>query len=360
MVITFLLPGMARNRPVGGFRVIYEYANHLSQRGHRVNVVHPVLRSPNRANLRNRLAAPAVLVVNRLTGLPKMGWVEMHPGVNMLLVRSLDESFIPDGDAIVASAWQTAERVVDYSSEKGRKFYLVMDFDPWLGPKDRLEATWRAPLHKIPISGWLSQKVIASGAEDVTPVPIGVDHQRFRLSNGFSSRARKVAMLYSRLDYKASDTGLHALEICKGQHPELEAILFGRRDGPRHIPSWITYRSNASDETLVEIYNRCAIYLCSSLAEGFALPPAEAMACGCTVVSTDCGGIREYAEHEITALLSAPEDVEALASNLARLLEDEDLRLRLAKAGHERIQKFTWDKATDKFEEIVSGRNVNP
>jgi glycosyltransferase involved in cell wall biosynthesis len=48
-----------------------------------------------------------------------------------------------------------------------------------------------------------------------------------------------------------------------------------------------------------------------------------------------------------------------LASNLTRLLEDEDLRLRLAEAGHERIQKFTWDKATDKFEEVISGRDVN-
>ena len=190
-------------------------------------------------------------------------------------------------------------------------------------------------------------------------MPIGIDHKRFRLLNGFDSRSGKVAMLYSRLDYKASDTGLHALEICKARYPQLEAILFGPRGGHRHFPSWITYKSSVSDETLAQIYNRCAIYLCSSLAEGFALPPAEAMACGCAVVSTDCGGIREYAEHEVTALLSAPGDAEALASNLARLLEDEDLRLRLAKTGHERIQKFTWDRATDKFEGIISGGNVN-
>lgn len=193
----------------------------------------------------------------------------------------------------------------------------------------------------------------------MTPVPIGIDHERFRLLNGFGSRSGKVAMLYSRLDYKASDSGLRALEMCKARYPGLEAILFGPRAGPRHIPSWITYRSNVSDETLVEIYNRCGIYLCSSLAEGFALPPAEAMACGCAVVSTDCGGIREYAEHEVTALLSAPGDVEALASDLARLLEHEDLRLRLAQTGHRRIQEFTWQKAVDQFEEIISGRNVD-
>ena len=118
--------------------MVYEYANRLCQRGHRVNVVHPLLRSPNRASLKRRLGAPVALVVNRLTGFPRMGWLQMHPEVNMLLVRSLHERFIPDGDVIIASAWQTAERVVDYSSDKGRKFYLVMDFDPWLGPPGEL------------------------------------------------------------------------------------------------------------------------------------------------------------------------------------------------------------------------------
>jgi len=340
--------------------VVYEYANRLSQRGHRINVVHPLRRSPDRLSLKKRLGIPPVLAVNRLTGLPRVGWLDINPKVNMLLVRSLEERFIPDGDAIVASAWQTAEQSMGYPPRKGRKFYLVMDFEPWLGPKDRLEATWRAPFHKIPISGWLGQKLIQSGVNHVTPVPIGVDHERFRVLNDFGSRLPKVAMLYSRLNYKDSNSGLRALEICRARHPGLEATLFGPREGPRRIPSWITYRSNVPEKTLVDIYNQCAIYLCSSMAEGFALPPAEAMACGCAVVSTDCGGIREYAEHEITALLSAPGNVEALASNLTRLLEDEDLRSRLARAGYRRIQEFTWQKAVDKFEEVISNRKVNP
>jgi len=65
------------------------------------------------------------------------------------------------------------------------------------------------------------------------------------------------------------------------------------------------------------------------------------MACGCGVVATDSGGIREYAEHEKTALLSPPRDPEALAKNLLCLLEDDNLRIQLAEAGHKHIQEFT-------------------
>jgi glycosyltransferase involved in cell wall biosynthesis len=77
------------------------------------------------------------------------------------------------------------------------------------------------------------------------------------------------------------------------------------------------------------------------------------MACGCAVVSTDCGGIREYAEHGVNALLSPPEDPKGLAQNVLRLLDDDNLRVRLAKAGYEKIQEFTWDKAVTRLEEVL-------
>jgi len=94
-------------------------------------------------------------------------------------------------------------------------------------------------------------------------------------------------------------------------------------------------------------------YLSPNWAEGWHLPPAEAMACGCAVVSTDIGGVRDYAEHEKTALLSPPGDPEALTKNLLRLLEDDNLRIQLAKAGHKRIQEFTWDRSTDLLEQFL-------
>jgi hypothetical protein len=52
-------------------------------------------------------------------------------------------------------------------------------------------------------------------------------------------------------------------------------------------------------------------------------------------------------------LLSPPKDPDALAANVLRLLEDRELRLRLAHQGHEHVQQFTWDRAVTSFESVL-------
>ncbi len=167
-------------------------------------------------------------------------------------------------------------------------------------------------------------------------------------------------MLYGFSDYKAPQDGLAALEIAKARHPDLEVVIFGPFPRPEALPSSFVYGQNIPEADLIKIYNSSRVFVCSSIAEGFALPPAEAMACGCAVAATDCGGIREYAEHEVTALLSPPRDPEALAQNIIRLLEDEELRQKLALGGHRRIQELTWDRSTDRLEGFISQWVTDP
>ncbi|MDP3025606.1 MAG: glycosyltransferase family 4 protein [candidate division Zixibacteria bacterium] len=348
MRITFVLPGWARF-PVGGFKVVYEYANRLSEKRHDVSIVHSLITCPRQVSIVKKIAAPIISGISHLFELPKVSWFDISPKVKIVISPNLNEKFIPEGDVIVATAWRTAEWVARQPSTKGRKFYLMQDFYPWLASKEELEATWHLPLKKLVVSHWLHDKVTHAGRTDVTVIPNGIDHQIFRLLNDFAGRPPRVTMLFSPVNYKASDDGLQALEICRKQHPELIVSLFGPTLFKK-IPDWATYQRNIPVARLVELFNLSRIYLCSSIAEGFALPPAEAMACGCAVVSTDCGGIREYAEHEINALLSPPKDPQALAQNILRLLEDDNLRLRLARTGYKKIQEFTWEKAVKKLE----------
>jgi glycosyltransferase involved in cell wall biosynthesis len=86
------------------------------------------------------------------------------------------------------------------------------------------------------------------------------------------------------------------------------------------------------------------------------------MACGAALVSTDNGGVRAYAKHSETALLSPPHEPQALAANVLMLLRDPAQRLALAQRGHEAIQRFTWSEATDAIERILlqgSGTRVD-
>jgi glycosyltransferase involved in cell wall biosynthesis len=354
MQITFVLPGWPR-KPSGGFKVVYEYANCLSERGHNIRIVHSLLTSHEQASIKKKIATPMILATNLLFGIPRVSWFDISPKVDISIIKDLDEKLIPEGNVIVAVGWQTAEFVVKYSSSKGRKFYLVMDFYPWLGPKERIEATWRAPFKKITISNWLYEKVFQTTKQrnDLISIPLGIDQRRFNLTKDMNSRANRISMMYSRVSYKAPKDGISALEICKGQYPTLEVILFGPARPGNEIPSWMAFRKNVLEEDLARIYNQSKIYVCCSLAEGFAFPPAEAMACGCAVVSTNCGGIREYAEHGVNALLSPPEDPRGLAQNILRLLDDDDLRVKFAKAGYDKIREFTWDKAVTRLEEFL-------
>jgi len=356
MRITFVLPGRSMRHPIGGYKVVYEYANGLVKRGHQVNVIHPLLRSQERPPFMNKLKIYCKYALSSLLGIPKINWFNISSKVNIITVPTPEEKHIPSADVIIATAWRTAEWVAGYSSAKGEKYYLIMDFYPWLGPRERLEATWRNPFKKAAISHWLYEKVIQAGGTNTTVIPIGIDHQTFRLLADLTDRPQKVIMLFSPINYKASDHGLCALEICKKHYPNLEATFFGTSSPFRDIPNWVAYEKNVSVEKLVQLFNQSRIYLCSSVAEGFAFPPAEAMACGCAVVSTDCGGIREYAENEVNALLSPPANPGALAHNLLRVLRDQNLCMKLARKGNEIIKTFTWDKAVDRMEAFLLGR----
>ena len=56
-------------------------------------------------------------------------------------------------------------------------------------------------------------------------------------------------------------------------------------------------------KSLAELYSSADIFLFTSYAESFGLPPLEAMACGTTVVTTDCKGNRDYAIGEYNCLI---------------------------------------------------------
>ncbi len=83
-----------------------------------------------------------------------------------------------------------------------------------------------------------------------------------------------------------------------------------------------------------------AVVVYPSLYEGFGLPVLEAMACGVPVVTTRVGAIPEVAGD--AALLVDPNDTDALAGEVARVLRDGTLRASLVARGRDRAQQFSW------------------
>lgn len=356
MKIVFLLP-CEGSCPGGGHKVIYEYANRLTERGHSVHVIHFAAAEPRKVarTLRGKLRPLRYFSLKFHGGWGPESWFQLNPKVKSELVMTPATMLLPKADAYIASWWSTAERLALLRNLPGRRFYLIQHLETWAAAEEDVMATWKAPLEKIVIARWL-QKIAADLGETAHYIPNGLDFVKFGCDVAPESReSRRVAMLYSDgVSWKGSAEGIKALCLLKEKYPDLEAEVFGVHPRSNAIPEWIQYWQRPAQDELRRIYNRAAIFLAPSHSEGWGLPPCEAMACGVAVVATDIGGHREFCMDGQNALLVPVKDPEAMAKAASRLIDDPTFRIQMAKNGRQHIQRFTWNAAVDSLEELLT------
>jgi glycosyltransferase involved in cell wall biosynthesis len=352
--ITFVLPAYAR-APVGGFKVVYEYANRLTRRGHRVTVLHRDPPGPPKSRAEAWKGNVRRIVIRRFER-ARPRWMHLDERVESRVIPDLESHRLPDADALVATAWQTARAVAQAPTRAGAGVYLVQGYEAWSGEAAVVDATWRLPLHKVVISRSLYDRAVELGeANHSTCIPNGMDLERFRVTLHPAAREpARVAMMFHEDRWKGSTEGLEALRKIRQRQPSLRAVLFGTPGRPTRFPAWIEYVRRPEPDALVALFNSCAVFLQPSWTEGWGLAATEAMACGCALVTTDNGGSRDYARDGSTALVTPPKDPAALARATLRLLEDDRLRLRIAEAGHKHVQRYCWERATDQLEQVLT------
>lgn len=351
MRITFVLPFSGRV-PVGGVKVVYEYANQLVALGHAVDVIHPAGLyfglGKNDRWARNVIKFFGYGITKKYM---PTAWFSLDPRVQLHWVPSLHAVFVPKADVIVATAWETAEWVARYPADRGHKFYLIQGFEAWSAERERVIKTWKLPFKKIVISRWL-QKIADSLNEPSYCIQNGLDFVKFGVDIPPKDRnPRQFLMLYHELEFKGVKDGIQALEQVRRDFPDIELTLFGVTVPKKgELPDWVRFEQLPTVERLRALYNQAAIFIGPSWTEGWSLTSAEAMQCGCATVLTKNGGHEEFAIHEVTSLLSVPKDIGAMAQNIERLLVDNDCRIQLATAGVAEIARFTWPRAADLLE----------
>lgn len=109
----------------------------------------------------------------------------------------------------------------------------------------------------------------------------------------------------------------------------------------------VVFLGFAPEEHLPALYSLADVLAFPSIYEGFGLPPLEAMACGTPVVTSDSSSLPEVVVD--AALMVSPNDHEALADAIARVLEDADLREDLVRRGLARAAEFSWQATGEKL-----------
>jgi glycosyltransferase involved in cell wall biosynthesis len=89
------------------------------------------------------------------------------------------------------------------------------------------------------------------------------------------------------------------------------------------------------------------VVACVPWYEPFGMVALEAMACGVPVVVSAVGGLRRLVVDNETGLHVPPQDPERIASSIRNLLDDADLRVRLATNGARRAAFYAWSRVTD-------------
>jgi glycosyltransferase involved in cell wall biosynthesis len=117
----------------------------------------------------------------------------------------------------------------------------------------------------------------------------------------------------------------------------------------RGVERWIHTADGMNDDAgLARLYSGASLYLQPSLAEGFGLPPLEAMACGTPVLSSNAGSLPEVLGD--AAVLLPPDGSDAAeqwANAIVRLLGDDAARAQMAAAGLTQAARFTWERAAE-------------
>ncbi len=351
-IITFIFPGHAKY-PCGGNKVVNEHANRLAADGHEVHIAYAGSLFWAKKSLYFKLTNCYRYIERLIKGYSCREWFPLDQRIKEHFTLSLNYRHVPKSDIYVCTSPYTAMYVKDYPTDS--KYYFIQGYENWGAVTDKiLRSTYHYPLRKIAISSWLQHIITEEEHEPCALVPNGFDMDYFRQTVSSEKKDKyNVAMVYHTMELKDCQCGFDALLIAKKKFPQLRVSIFGIPERPANLPEWYEYHQRPDRNTHNRIYNESAIFIGTSKAEGWGLPIGEAMICGAAVACTDNPGYLEMAKDGVTALVSPVHDSDALAANIIRLIEDDELRQRIARSGHEFIQQFTWEVSYRRMKEAL-------
>lgn len=353
MKICFVLPRFSR-RAIGGYKIVYEYANRLEKKGHEISIFYLNDITFVEHKIPNFIRPIASTIMTKIE--PR--WFELDKKILKLSgTRDKDIETAKNTDICVATGVETVEPCLSMFEGK-KKIYLIQGFENWVANEDYVYSTYDMGLVNVVISDWLKQIVDAHSDNKAILIRNPIDLELYKPIKPIEKRKlHSIGLLYHSGEHKGLKYSFAALKKLKEKYEDLDVYMFGTSEPSEEIPGIKKYIKDASSVETVDIYNSISVFMCSSINEGYGLTGMEAMACGAVLVSTDYPAVHEYAVHKENALLSPVYDVDAMVKNVEVLFENPKMLYKLSDRGVESLKAFNWDDAVNAFM-VAIGCNI--
>jgi len=196
----------------------------------------------------------------------------------------------------------------------------------------------------------------------------GIDKNKpYVLFVGRITRQKGIIHLVNAIKYIDANT---QIVLCAGA-PDTPEIAKEMEDSVAEVKKtrnnviWIDKMLDKKE--VIQLYSHAEVFCCPSIYEPFGIINIEAMACETAVVASAVGGIKEVVVHGETGLLVPvsqqneapfePIDPEQfskdLASGINELVNNKELRNKMAKNGRKRVEStFDWTAIAKQVEEL--------
>lgn len=351
MKIAYLLPNL---HITGGARSAIELGGRMVERGHEFNILIPSGRKK--------------LNVGSGINVIECGWKVSSPLLAVPLGLLGMQQKMPPADIVIGSMPTHSLMAIFIGNRKGIPAlnYVLGNDIHFFDDHNFLKSSFLVYLYKLIAKFAIKSKYLITNSHQtaVWLVTEGGSRPRAIVSSGYNpdyffpksdrGQIRQVKRLIT-IGKKQPAKGLpdlfDALNLVDQKKHQFKLIVVSQDKLDMTSANFdFEIIKPVSDRELSDVYRSGDIYVNSSWSEGFGLPSLEAQACGLAVISTNCGGVREFLKDGENSLIVPPREPLSLCRAIEQLIRDDKQRSRLIESGLKSCSEFTWESVSEKFE----------
>jgi L-malate glycosyltransferase len=324
--ITYLI---WNTKPSGGIKIIFEHIHRLNLRGHPVQAITIFGRYPD--------------------------WYQEKIPFNKLTFGSFFETH----DILVTTFWPTVYIALLLRATKRYSFIQGWEEDFYTNAFIKMAANFSLRFNKkIVVSDYLEQKINTYLHKKEMLYKIketGIDKSIFFPKNNKIKKITKDIYIISIISwykwYKGADLLEKIVIKLKQNHNKYKFILISN-ENKTYSPVFDIFISNPTKQTIAKYYNKAHVTLITSRTEGFFIPGLEAMACGSILLTSDNGGINDYAINNYNAVIYKKLSDIWQNNMINNIIHNNKKAVFLRQNGFRTVNQYQWDNIINSLEKI--------